>query len=519
MEIINFKEQITRIKDLENFYFIELNNRRILANDTKIFDISEYDDVKKMMEVNGKRCALVYKGNTLYLMDIETKEVILSQLDAFDMQVNDKDTIEVMTLNSFSQLYSIDKKDYVTDSESTHFISNLYPGIYVLKDTLGNYYITNIDGKLIFDCGKSIPKYVDGNLVLIQETGIKIYHNVNFEEEKSYTITEIIKGMGVLTAPCWYKEDIVIVNNDNIEIINTNLNIIKRISVIIEGKVNDAKVVGDNLLILVDAKDKIVTYGVNLQTNSYVRYDEINALENQNETSLLVSTEFDNNVRFYQILDSNFKEIPNIDYKDHAFFNGMFEVKGLKANDYHIIPTAENLLIYFTNEDMKNYLYSLTSKKLRLANYTFINFKKKLNGKYENYGYAETEDGVYDFINSDGTTLFTGIDLYELGIKRGLREFTYYIINGYLCLVGQDETNNKCVIINSEGTIIYNEYVLNARQVCNAFEIEKENEVIIFNTLLNEFIVKNSGVINNVQKELVKVSPDTMMLLKKHYEI
>lgn len=77
------KINIINIKSVDEYLFIELdNNQKILTNGKEVYDVSEYNRLCKIITMENRLCAVLTRGYSTYVIDLNTKEQLFADINA-----------------------------------------------------------------------------------------------------------------------------------------------------------------------------------------------------------------------------------------------------------------------------------------------------------------------------------------------------------------------------------------------------------------------------------------------------
>lgn len=231
------------IKDIyrnDDYIFVYLDNeQKLLVKDEKIYDISEYDSFHKVITMNNIDYVLVSKDYSLSLVNLETKDIVLEDDKAYELnKVDDKCLKVIMKIGGGDDsIYNIETKEYLsipTDYEFEHSLeNNLY--VYSEKDKSfkkefldRKRVVLNANGKVLLKDITGWINYCGNYLVINNDDKIRI---INLNDEGNIEEKTVEFNKNLLIKPIFYDRKIVLVKKGLIEIYDLELNLIKSIEI------------------------------------------------------------------------------------------------------------------------------------------------------------------------------------------------------------------------------------------------------------------------------------------------
>ncbi len=338
----NYKSlKIKDINEIEGYYLLAFDNgQKILMKDKEIYDISGYNVCNRIIELNNRKYGVLRKHYRVFLVDLETKEVIYEKDDCqFIYKVDERVIIANYhnreTFKDEEELFDIQKKKLITPPPGYTYEVSYGNGLYIFAEKVDfdkevnfhdrNRVIKNLDNEVVMDNIRGWVYLYQDNLVVIQKEAISIMslHNDSKLKVNTLTINENVIGM-----PQYLEKtgEIVLVLKNSIEKYDINLNLIKTINLPeLEkyGEVLDTDVIGNVFKLLLPYKqnEKQINrhFFINLDTEKALSHLRIEQYEYWNPTIFVGQDEliadFNAQEQIFSFYDKDFnliRKIPGI---------------------------------------------------------------------------------------------------------------------------------------------------------------------------------------------------------------
>jgi len=154
------------IKDIisaDGWLFITLeNDQKILTNGECVYDFSEYDHLKDIFIVGNRTLASFIKGFSSCLVDIETREVLFNDSNAYHISMENERVLHVIRHRGNNTIYDLVTKKYLPVPDNYEFESALNDNLYVFRE--------EDNSKKFYDLKRCVIS-ADGNVLMQDVTG------------------------------------------------------------------------------------------------------------------------------------------------------------------------------------------------------------------------------------------------------------------------------------------------------------------------------------------------------------
>lgn len=457
-------------------YFSLSNGQIILTNKGEIYDISEYSSISGIYTMKDKVVAVLLQGNTLFAIDLKTKEVLLETTDAYDAyKIDEKSLKVIMKVNGENNnIYDIETKKYISIPGNFEFEESLGANLYIYKsyknkeDKYWDYKHCLVDGK-----GNILLKDIDGNfylngnyLIITEKEKIRI---INLAEKDS--IKTIEKNDIIIAKPAYYENMLVIIQKEAIKLYTPAFELIKEIPLSEVEKIMDYEIVNDTLKLWVPDYTVANDYGkhifINLKTGKQISHLRLEAFPYYKPKTYVGRDSFDSKNVIFHFYDEDFKKI-----------------KEVIANKYECLDTSKENIFEITSADKCEVFNALTGN-LKEIDYDYFEFHNSLP-----FGFGINESNhTMDFFDEDLNVVIPNFDYekYDLSLGR----FKYFIINAYLCVIknftdGYGQTRHRTIIEKAGGEVILDSYTKQCYAMGNYIQIMGKNKTKFLNTLTGE---------------------------------
>lgn len=524
--------KIFDIKFIDDYLFLTFENgQKILINEkqNKIYDLSEYTQLADIFPMKDRICAGLTKGFTIYLIDLDTKEVLFDDEDAMHISKQDDRTIHVIKklYKGNNTIYDIETKKYLPIPEDYEFEHSLGNGLYVFskKDYDEDFYklnrcVLNAQGEtLLSDVNGWI--YLCGNhLAISKKSEIDI---VEMKEDNTFDIKTIKKDDTIIADPEFYKNQIVIIEKNCVKLYTPSLKLLKEYNIDGIEEVLDYEIVGQTLKLCLPYSENGNNINrhlfVNLVTGKTISHLRIEGYPYWNPTTFIGK---DN------INDDEIKEI--------YFYNKDFEIIYQDtAHDYVCADskkeTVFSLRTYIGSNNENGYHTKFINTQTGVVKNIDCDVMC-FHSKYPYGYYADTARGVLNFIDEYFNVLISDFDYKKHDLKLGIDGFYYTIVNDYIIINksfydGYGQTRSKCILQKQNEEPIIDSLTHKCFVVGDYIKIEYEYNVEYLNTLTGEIgpialqlPINESGKINirqisNINCLLNAANSDNDILTKK----
>jgi len=485
---LGFKQ--TKIKDIDYFddyLFISFNNgQKILLNEKeqKMYDLSNYDHFVKTYTINGRLCAGLTRGFTIYLVDLNTMEVLFEDKDAEHISKQDDRTLHVIkkTGKGNDGIYDIITKKYLPSPENYEFEHSLGSNLYVFceKDSKKKFYdkkrcVINTEGNILLSDVDGWIELSDNHLIIKKKSELSI---VGINQDATFNIKTFKKGEGILANPEYHDGNIVIIENGCVKIISPNLEVVSEFKIDSLEEVIDEEIVGDTLKICLpytkDGEQTNRQMHVNLKTGKVISHIRIDGYPYWIPTTYI-----------------GYDSLEEGETTDYHFYdaNSNF-VATISANYYESVDSKKNcifLIVSQNGNETKKYLLNTETSTTREIDYDDVCYHPSLP-----YGYgANYSSGKMDFFDENFNILIPNVDFKKYDLKLGIGGFGYFIVNDYIRISapftdGYGRSRYRCIILKSNGEEILDSTSHKCYAIGNFIQIIHNRESEFLNTLTGE---------------------------------
>lgn len=482
---INLDTRRIKINDIshidEYLYIIFNNGQKILTDGNKIYDLSNYGYVKNVIMMGSRLCAILNKGFSPCLIDLNNNEVLFDDKDAYSISKQDDRTLHViMQIGSGENtIYDIEKKMYLPKPEGYEFENSLGNGLYVFVEADINipFYekkrcVINSELVTILKNIKGWIYYEDGYLIIHKDQELAIFE-LNGNEIKSFKT--ISKNDDVLTSPEYYEGKIIIVLKDKVNVYRTNLELIKSIEIEGLSKVTSSERIGDVLKLCVPTTYNNEVNGrhifVNVKTGKIIKHLRINGYPYWSQDVFVGQDELED----YQ------KDI------DFYFYDKDFNFITKEKGTQYYSADDENESLFIVVRDNKKLLINTNNGSIKETDYNLVRYHFSAP-----YGYGvHQDDETMDFFDKNLNVIIANFNFGEYDLDFNLGGFCYFIVNNYVCIItdfidAYGRNQYRQIIVDSNGDVILDSTKHRCYPIGNFIQITKENETQFLNTLTGE---------------------------------
>ncbi len=523
------KINIINIKSVDEYLFIELdNNQKILTNGKEVYDVSEYNHLCKIITMENRLCAVLTKGYSTYVIDLNTKEQLFADINAQHVSKEDERTLHIITRTGKRNIniYDIKTKKYLPVPENYEYENALGNNLYVFReDRKADEFLSlkrciiNADGKTILENIEGyIVEFDDNHFIIKNENEIqiiKIGKDVN-----KYVLN---KTDNMIAAPEYHNGKIIIMEIGLLKVYNLDFELINEFEINELDSVNEYEMIGETLKIRLpyklDGKNNFKEIFININSGKSISHLRINGYPYWNHETVVgqdsIKEDDDNNKQIdYHFYDANLNEKINI--------------KGnycREINDSYIFEVGT----YIDNKNIKRKYINTKTNIVKECVYDIIRFLQK------GCGYAfNTVTDMIDIVDENLDVIIANINYKKLKITKSysaISEFRYFVVNKYVCITMYIDTGEpyslcKRIIQNANGDIILNSTNHRCTAIGDYIQITKDGESKYLNTttgqigtLSIEVPVDDKGMINlkeiNINNTLSMQNPKKLLLQKK----
>jgi len=504
---------VKKIVHHDNCLFIVLDNeQKLLAVENRIYDVSEYEHLVNYLVINGREYA-VLRNLYLYLVDLETMEVVYHDKDAYSIFKNDENTLKVLMQSNGKKIFNLNTKEYFNVPNDYEYEDSLGDNLYIFREKKSEKdfynlkrYVLNLDGKELLKDIEGYIYYKDGKLVIIKKDEINIIEM----DDETFEVKTVKKGGPIIATPLYFEGIVVTVLENSVNIYNLNLEVIKTIKVEGLTKVSDITLNGNVLHLIVpytvDDDEKYKRVYVGLKAGNVVSHRFLEGYPYWTPTTFIGN-------------DSN-----DLEMKDYYFYDEDLNlIRRIRANACvdNIDDNKESIFLLKRKVDNKiqTIIFNSASNALLERDYDSIKFSGSIP-----YGYGvDFERKTMDFFDRDLNIVIPNFEYenYGLNPRHIYNEFSYYIMNGYVCIQKHfvddfGESRYRTTIYRVDGEVILDSIRERVGAIGKFFQITSDGNNQFLNTETGEIgtLVISAPVdeLNKVQVSQLEYRSNTIRI-------
>ena len=460
--------QVISIETVDDYIFVETNGKSFLIDkDKNVYDVGKYNCAKNVYKMGDDILAVLEVDHHQDLVNIKTKEVVLSQRISYCSGIFkiDDDYVETMGYDHPTMLFNIRKKEYIKPNVDipVEYSRKVGPNLFVYEHNdyskqIYRKFVINQDGELVFDCGSYFPYYKDGRLILsaLNDGEVVVVDNVLDGNTSSNMLSrndKINSNPLVVTDERSKPEGICFVSGKEFLIVDFDMNIKNKYPLDIDSEYDKTEIQlwGDISVIIVKKGEEHYCIALNLKTGKQIKHQGIWIIpvDAANPNVIRGCDPLGDGNHMFTIYDKEGNE-----YTHH------------RAKDcYNIHSRSMNLIRFYGIEGIKGCLvYNKDTREEKIIPWVNPEFKMH-DYEYMEYGfgvrYGETfRDEIIDIFDEDFNVVFEGID--AKAYKIATDDFGYEVNNNLLLLTIPKSEGSRTfyrkVVMDRNKNIIYDSY-------------------------------------------------------------
>lgn len=478
-----------KIKDISHIddylYMVFDNDQKVLTNHKNIYDLSDFGYVEKILKMGDRLCAVVYSGFNPCLLDLETKEILFDDKEAYSISKEDDRTLHVIKKigGGNNIIYDIERKCYLPMPDDYEYENSLGNGLYVFSESNNEipFYdrkrcVISVSGNIVLNNIKGWI-YLEDNYLVIHKDDALLILELD-DENKVKSVKNVEKNETILTTPEYYDGKIIIVLKDKINVYKPNLELIHSIPVEGLSVVNDSERIGDILKLAVPTMYKGEENGkhifVNVNTGKKIEHLRISGYPYWTQDSFVGQDDLDMIGNDSTPMDFYFYD------KD---FNFILKERG---TSYYSADDENESLFIVENEGRKK-LINTENGSVKETDYVSVKYHFSAP-----YGYGIHKDcKTMDFFDSELNVIIPNFEFEKYNLNFNLGGFGYFIVNGYVCITtdfvdGYGISRYRRIIYSSDGEVILDSLNCKCFPIGNFIQIMNGKESQFLNTLTGD---------------------------------
>lgn len=486
---------ILNVEKVKDYLFIVLENgQRILTNGSELYDVSAYDHLSDIFNMGDKLCAVMRKGFTNYLVDLNSMEILYEDNEAYHINKQDNRTLHIIMrdVNKKPTIYDIETKKYLPTPKDYEFENSLGNNLYVFREknsSKTDFYdykrcIINADGKVIL---QDIDGWIElfENYLIIKKK--KEFHIVKFNDDNTLTMNTIVQSEELIAKPEYYEGHIIIIEKGVIKIFTPDLNLVNQFEIKELESVLDFEIISNILKLClpytIDGKRVNKHLFMNLKTGKSISHVRIEGYPYWTPDVFIGKDDL-NDEQLYGIKhDGTYKQT------DYHFYDSNFnKIVTIPGNYYSEID--DNIFVVGTWDGNKWQRKFVNAKTGVVKDCDYDVFYFSPNNLY---GCAfNTITDMMDIVDRDLSVKIPNIDYKQLGLSKAseLGNFSYFVVNDYVCIVEHIDDGARSlyryVIQNTNGEIVLDSMQHQCYPVGNLIQIIKDGKSEFLNTLTGQ---------------------------------
>lgn len=483
LAINHFK--IIGIDKVDDFLSIALDNgQKILTDGNVLYDVSDFGHLKKLFHMGDKFCAVMIKCYAPCLIDLNNMEILFEDSSAYHISKKDERTINVLKKigGGNDTIYDIETRKYLPAPENYEFENSLGNNLYVFREVHKdgtNFYdykrcVINADGKMILD---NIDGWVElkDNFLIVKKKDKLCVTKINEDGTLCTNILE--QNEEIIAKPDFINGFLVIMEKGTIKIYTPALELVKVYLVDELQEIIDYEIISNVLKLclpnIVNGEKASKHLYINLENGKSISHTLIEPYPYWSPTTYIG------------------QDTLNTPITDFHFYNNKFEKTiEISAKSYESVDSKKECMFTITTLDGKNEqkkLLNTENGKICDIDYGYVKFHTSLP-----YGYGVNFDTEkIDFFDENLNIIFSNFDYKKFDIRPYHGDFSYFIVNNYLCVqkhfVGNhSESRWRTIIIRSDGEIILDSINHECYALGNLIQIIHNNSSEFLNTITGE---------------------------------
>ena len=476
--------------EINGYLFITFTNgQKILTNNEKTYDVSEYTDVFSIFEINNRLCAHLGKFRTGYIINLNTNEVLLEDDDISYVNKFDNLVIKVTPKSRIASiLFNIETKKYINEPDGYEFefspSENFYT--YIQKDPKyeTDFYdkkriVLNGNGEVLLE---NITGWIyknDSYLYVVKEKEIAI---VEMKDDGTST-TRVIKKEGqVLGKPEYYNGNIIVLEEGAIKVYGPKLELKNELKIDDLKEVLDVEKMAETYKIIVshyeDGKQINKSVFVNLLNGNTISHLRIESFPYWNPNCYIA----------YDNAEYVWKKADITTDATYYFYNKDMELTATaQGYGYNDIENEAGEIYFFVYNHNGNILINPTNGAMAVVEYINVEFPAR-----NKFGFGiNAETQTLDFFDKNLHVVYRGFPYDKYKVYPHSHNMGYTVLNGYL-FIRNYFIDDYCleriqsIILSADGEEILNSIHAKCHVVGNLIQISDENGISFFNTLNGE---------------------------------
>lgn len=446
---------INGIQSIDGYLFISFKNgKKILTNGNLYFDGSAYHKVQSILTINEIPHAVFTKYPKTSLVNLITGEVLFEEDFVYYIIKGTENLLEIIMASSEkTRVYDLERRQYIPfpkelpNYKLNHILENdlivleedetkdLHKTKHAVINRAGQILLSDVYGGI----------YAEGNFIFIAEKERLTIIDGNSDSKKATTFE---KGKEIIAKPKFITIDqiIILVFKDAVRIYDYNLKLQKEIPLDETLPLSDYDFVGCILKIAYKKGKSFCHTFINVKTGQKITHDYIEGFDYWNPT-VFVARDYDASITHRDYEWKYMEELPDTKY---SIYDQNLNFK--KSFNARFCDSA------FDNNHNLYCVITMDGEKIKRQVYVFsLNELKDLNAEKINsiasspHSYTINSANEITFYNKDFEAVLPSFNLSEYSLKFREDDFSYFIHNGYLCMIIH--------IVNDFGKSVYR-YIL-----------------------------------------------------------
>lgn len=460
------------------------NGQKILTNGKDLYDVSNYNHLSSIFNMENKVCAIMTKGHSTCAIDLATMEILFEDEKVYHIDKQDDRTLHVIMKigEGNNTIYDIKTKQYLPVPDNYEFENSLGNNLYVFREQHNSnidFYdykrcVINADGRIIL---KDIDGWIElsnNYLIVKKKNNLSI---ITINEDLTLNMKSIKQNDQIIAKPAYYNGNLIIMEKGVIKIYTLNLELVNEFFLDELKEIIDYEIISKTLKLclphIIEGKQVNKHLFINLNTGKSISHLRIEAYPYWDPTTYIGQDNIGSEITDYHFYHANFEPIITI-----------------SANTYECVDANKECLFLIRKLDRgkeQNQLLNAENGSIRNVDYDYVHFHLSLP-----YGYGiNLSTKKMDFFDENLNIIIPNFDYKRFDFSFSQGEFDYFIVNDYICIhkhfiddFGQSRW--RTAIQKSNGEIILDSIQHRCYAMGNFIQIIHNKESTFLNTITGE---------------------------------
>lgn len=477
--------KIIDINKIDDYLFMILDNgQKILTNGKDLYDVSDYNYLSDIFNMEDQLCAVMTKGYSLCVVSLKDMEVLFEDERAYHISKKDDRTLLITMKigDGNNTIYDIKTKKYLPSPDNYEFENSLGNNLYVFREqhnSNANFYdykrcVISAEGNILLRDIEGWIELSKNHLIISKEDKLCI---VKIDEDQTLDMKTIEQNEKIISKPTYHKGNLIIMEKGAIKIYTPNLELVNEFIINELKTVIDYEIVSNTLKLCLpyttDGKQVNKHLFINLNTGKSISHLRIDSYPYWKPTTYIG------------------KDSINSETTDYHFYNANFDpIIKVSADSYESVESNKECMFVLRTLEGENehrQLLNTENGSIRDIDYHYIHFHLSLP-----YGYGVNfSTQKMDFFDENLNIIIPNFDYNRINLSFYYEEFNYFIINNYICICkffvdGYGQSRQRTIIQKADGETILDSIQHRCYAVGNFIQIIHNEDSEFLNTLTGE---------------------------------